>query len=39
MSGITGVYRFDGRSVAADTVAAMTEAIDHQGPEIGRAHV
>ena len=33
MSGIAGVYRFDGGSVAADTVAAMTEAIDHQGPD------
>ena len=27
MSGIAGIYRFDGGSVAADTVAAMTEAI------------
>jgi asparagine synthase (glutamine-hydrolysing) len=33
MSGITGVYRFDGDPVPADTVAAMTEAIDHQGPD------
>ena len=31
MSGIAGVYRFDGGSVEANTVAAMTEAIDHQG--------
>jgi asparagine synthase (glutamine-hydrolysing) len=33
MSGIAGIYRFDGGSVAADTVAAMTEAIDHRGPD------
>ena len=33
MSGIAGVYRFDGGSVEADTVAAMTEAIDHRGPD------
>ena len=33
MSGIAGIYRFDGGSVEADTVAAMTEAIDHQGPD------
>jgi asparagine synthase (glutamine-hydrolysing) len=33
MSGIAGIYRFDGGSVAADTVAAMTDAIDHQGPD------
>ena len=33
MSGIAGIYRFDGGSVAADTVAAMTEAIGHQGPD------
>jgi asparagine synthase (glutamine-hydrolysing) len=33
MSGITGVYRFDGDPVAVDTVEAMTEAIDHQGPD------
>jgi asparagine synthase (glutamine-hydrolysing) len=33
MSGIVGVCRFDGETVAADTIAAMTEAIDHQGPD------
>jgi asparagine synthase (glutamine-hydrolysing) len=33
MSGIAGVYRFDGGSVEADKVAAMTEAIDHRGPD------
>jgi asparagine synthase (glutamine-hydrolysing) len=33
MSGIAGIYRFDGGSVEADTVAAMTEAIDHRGPD------
>ena len=33
MSGIAGIYRFDGGSVAAETVAAMTEAIDHRGPD------
>ena len=33
MSGIAGIYRFDDGSAEADTVAAMTEAIDHQGPD------
>jgi len=33
MSGIAGVYRFDGDPVATDTVEAMTEAIDHRGPD------
>ena len=33
MSGIAGIYRFDGRSVETETVAAMTEAIDHRGPD------
>ena len=33
MSGIAGLYRFDGNPVAADTVDAMTGAIDHQGPD------
>ena len=33
MSGITGVYRFDGDPVPAETLRAMTEAIDHRGPD------
>jgi asparagine synthase (glutamine-hydrolysing) len=33
MSGITGVYRFDDDPVPADTLRAMTDAIDHQGPD------
>ena len=33
MSGIAGIYRCDGGPVEADTVAAMTEAIDHRGPD------
>ena len=33
MSGIAGIYRFDGDPVPADTLRKMTEAIDHRGPD------
>lgn len=48
MSGIAGVYNFDGRPVEASTMEAMTRALDHRGPDgsgvwidgsVGFAHV
>lgn len=33
MSGIAGLYRFDGGAVEQGTVEAMIESIDHRGPD------
>jgi asparagine synthase (glutamine-hydrolysing) len=33
MCGIVGILRFDGRSVAPEEIAAMTDSIAHRGPD------